>query len=411
MANLLADITSRLLEYFTDKRVGNAILKECPTMDMVRKTESFKGKYLRVPVVYGGLDGTNTFSVAQSNERGTKGLEFQLTTGRVYGVVRFDDHALEAARDRQGDLLDEKKLETDSIVAGMGNKLAVEFWGNGGAPVANYASGTAPYVLTNLKDVQNLEVGTKLKASAGDGSSSGHSLRSGTLTVTGVNRGAGSFTATGTITGLAADDYFFVEGSFAGDTLTGGEVMKGVQAWLPASDPSSTLFFGVDRTVDTRLSGYRLPSSLAVGTIEERLKLTATRGNLAYGAKYDLGVVDPLQWERFSIGLQNKGVRAIDVKNSTGTTGYKALTVMTGTGELPVIMDRHAPVNRANLFTKKNVELCSMRAMVHIADKDGLRTRAVSDAMQWEMRFVGYNQLNMGKEPWTHATCSLAAAD
>ena len=61
------------------------------------------------------------------------------------------------------------------------------------------------------------------------------SLRSGSGTITAIDRDAGTITYTGTITSLTANDYLFTQG----DAPNGGANVKvsGLAAWIPSSAP------------------------------------------------------------------------------------------------------------------------------------------------------------------------------
>lgn len=66
----------------------------------------------------------------------------------------------------------------------------------------------------------------------------------------------------------AVSDFMFREGDRQNSATPSRIVPVGFKAWLPTTAPSSTLFFGVDRTVDDRLGGLRLDATLS-GSPEE----------------------------------------------------------------------------------------------------------------------------------------------
>ena len=111
--------------------------------------------------------------------------------------------------------------------------------------------------MKNTEDVTNFEVGMEIVFSTADG---GGSVKSGSVTVNGVDRDTGILTVDAQTaidggTGSASDDFIFVEGDY-------DLKIKGLQAWLPNTTPSSSPFFGVDRTADaTRLGGIRYDGS------------------------------------------------------------------------------------------------------------------------------------------------------
>ena len=158
--------------------------------------------------------------------------------------------------------------EIDGVMRSVGDSISRNLFRDGSGAIGRVNNGsfstTALDLVTDM-DSLNFEVGMVLQVS---GTKSGGSVRSGTLTVSAVNRGAASnqITMSGNLSGwssVAQNDYIYQSGDYDG-------ALTGLEGWLPATAPSSTAFFGQDRTADiTRLSGQRYDGSS--GTILEAL--------------------------------------------------------------------------------------------------------------------------------------------
>lgn len=102
-------------------------------------------------------------------------------------------------------------------------------------------------------------------------SEAGHVLRGATpAIITGRDSSAGTvnFNIAPNTAGTAAavSDFMFRDGDRENSATPTRQVPVGFKAWLPATAPSATTFFGVDRTADSRLGGLRKTAS---GSIEE----------------------------------------------------------------------------------------------------------------------------------------------
>jgi hypothetical protein len=158
--------------------------------------------------------------------------------------------------------------EIDGVMRSVGDSISRNLYGDGSGSIGrvnNSSFSTTSLDLVTDMDSLSFEVGMVLQVS---GTKSGGSVRSGTLTVNAVNRGATSnqITMSGNLSGwssVAQNDYIYQSGDYDG-------ALTGLAGWLPATAPGSTAFFGQDRTADiTRLSGQRYDGS--AGTILEAL--------------------------------------------------------------------------------------------------------------------------------------------
>ena len=270
MASLdLTSFASALKQHYTDERVQNMVYRDNPLLALMPKYEQFGGKNLPIPIIFGNPQGRSaTFSTAQANKTASQITDFVLTRARDYALASIDNETLEASKGNANAFIEAATTEIDGAINSITRSMAIAMYrsGSGSIGQADAAATGTSLQLKEAADVTNFEVGMELKFSTADG---GGAEKSGSVTVTAVNRDSGELTvdALSAIdggTGVAADDFVFVEGDYDAK-------IKGLQAWLPNAAPTAgDNFFSVDRSADaTRLGGIRYDGSAQ--PIEEAL--------------------------------------------------------------------------------------------------------------------------------------------
>lgn len=237
--------------------------------------ESFGGKNLPIPIIYGNPQGASaTFSVAQANKTNSQLKDFVLTRATDHVLASIQSEVVEASKGNAAAFMEAMTTELDGALHTASRRLAISLYRSGSGSIGQVASSVTGTTLTlkNPEDVTNFERGQELVFSTADG---GGSVKSGKVTINGIDRDSGVLTvdALSAIdggTGVAANDYIFIEGDY-------DLKLKGLLAWLPSSAPSSgDNFFSVNRSHDaTRLSGVRFDGSAM--PIEEALISAASR--------------------------------------------------------------------------------------------------------------------------------------
>ncbi len=411
-ASTLSALEFMLKRYFAPN-LQSLTLRDHVLLDNITKDESHGGSYKEVPVLGTGPQGiaSTAFSTAQTNANNSVGYKFLLDTADYYMVIPFDNKALESSQGAAKAYINLKKQEIEEGLSQFGNVLDAHLWGTGGGALGQQASATNPtdtdgtITLANPNDIINFERGMEFVASADDGSVSSHSLRDSgaAATVTNVDYNAGTFTFTGTITGIAGGDYLFREATFGGNVNINA-IMKGMQAWGPSVTTSSTAFFGVARNVNTRLF---MGVGSADGTVADRLQALANHQRTRYQSACDVGYVHPDQWLALSRELAGQQVRPVEKKNADGTWGYSALELITSAGVIPIMADAHCPLAVGWLFKKAHMKLVSVNKMIHNMNVgDGLEMLRQATSAGYEARYVSYPQLEINK-PCAHGRVTL----
>jgi hypothetical protein len=333
MALDLTAFNYALKEMYNDI-VGELNMLDYPTLAMLAKNENFTGSKFVMPTVYANNAGrAGTLTAAQTASNGAKGVRFELTAAKDYGVITIDGETLRASgggsmsKDQARSFLEARRSEIKSTTEALYQAAAHSLFRDGlGLRGQRTSISTNTVTLTNPHDAIFFEVGMVVGAVASDTTT----LRTGTTTVTAVDRGLVTSTVTlasaAAITGFANNDYLYVSGDY-------GTRMKGFAAWVPSTAPSSTAFFGVDRSVDTsRLGGLRYSEALP---IVERLVRAEAFARIQ-GAKISHYIVHPIQLANLKNALGDK-IRYAEQK--IGKFSFEAVELQCNYGRVKVIDD------------------------------------------------------------------------
>jgi hypothetical protein len=264
--------------------------------------------------------------------------------------------------------------------------LAIALYGTGSGTIGRVTTGSTgtSITLTNAEDVTNFEVGQELVFSTANG---GGSVKTGQVSVVGVNRDTGVLTtdAQSAIdggTGTATNDYIFNAGDY-------DQKVKGLRAWLPDTAPTSTAFFGVDRTSDvTRLGGIRYDGSAL--PIEEALISAASRV-AREGGKPDHCFMNYSKFADLEKALGSK-VQYVDLKVNA-EIGFRGIVINGPRGPIKVIPDQNCPSDRAFMLEMKTWKIYSLGKAPRILDADGMKMLRDNDADGVKVRVGYYAQL------------------
>ena len=385
-----ADMTSwdnALKQYYRDKPVIDTVYKNHPWLTLVPKNPRFKGKNLPIPVIYGRPQGvSSTFSTAQSNATASQIAEFLITRKKHYGVATVDGETLLASQGNEYAFLDAAVTEIDQVAKSVGDALSRQLFRSSDASIGrvnNSSFGVTTLDLVTDTDALNFEVNQKIVTS---GTLSGGSVRSGSLTVSAVDRDATSNQVTTSanlsagISGIAQNDYIYVEGNYDAG-------VSGLADWIPSSAPGSSAFFGQDRSVDpTRLGGQRVAySSTREETIINGLGRAAREGG-----QPDHIFVSFTDFIALEKELESTVQREVDP--NTGA-GFRSMEMYAPYGVAKIIPDKDCPVGVAYALQMDTWSLCTIGETVGIIDADGNRILRQSSADGVEVRVGFYGQL------------------
>lgn len=388
MALDLTTFASALKAHYTSDKVENMVYQDNPTLAMLTKMESFGGKNLPIPIIYGNPQGRSAnFQKAQANKTNSQIKDFVLTRAKDYSLASIDNETIEASKGDANAFMEAATTEIDGAIHSAARSLAIAVFGSGSGKIGQVDASTTLssqlIQLVQIEDITNFEVGQTLQVSATDGTGS---VRAGTLVVSGVDRDLGTISTsvalnTG-IVAIAANDFIFVDGDYA-------QKLKGLAAWIPATSPTNTPFFSVDRSVDaTRLGGIRFNGTSM--PIEEALIGAASRV-AREGGKPTHCV---MSYDKYSQLEKELGVKVrymdLQVKNFVG---FRGIAINGPRGIINVYADQNCPANVAYMLQMDVWKLYSLGKAPKILDTDGLKMLRDSNADSVEIRVGYYAQL------------------
>lgn len=397
----MTSFAAALKQHYTDDRIQNMVYKDRPLLAMVPKMEDFGGKNLPIPIVYGNPQNRSaTFSTAVAGTSSSQLKDFVLTRSKDYSVAVVDNETLEASKGNANAFMAAATTEMDNAIESCARSLAIALYRNGSGSIGQCNASTTgtSLQLKNANDVTSFEKGMTLVFSTADG---GGSVKAGSVVVSAINRDTGELTvpalsAIASGAGVAANDYIFAAGDY-------DLKIKGLQAWIPDSAPSSTAFFGVDRTSDvTRLAGVRFDGSSL--PIEEALVKAASR--LAReGGKPDHCFLNYEKFAELEVAL---GSKVQYVNNPvTAEIAFRGILINGPRGPIKVIPDQDCPSDRAFMLQMDMWKLYSLGKAPKILDTDGLKwlRQASDDGVQ--IRIGYYAQLGC-RAPGFNANVKLS---
>ncbi len=411
MASLtLNSFDAVLKQHYTDQRVKNLVYEDNALLAMLPKMESFGGRNLPVPIQYGIIAGrAGSLATAIANAQPSQFEDFLLTRDHDYAYITIDNEAMEASVGDKNAFLAARVTEINAMLHALARSLAIKLYRSGTGSVGTIATvtgdvdingaalaGNSRIVLANVDEITNFEVNDKIGASATDGGAIKQNP-GGTdfyATVVRVDRSAGAFQiSTDVLDAGFADDW--AVGDFLhkeGDAQDAGtrKVLVGLSGWLPASNPSvGESFFGVDRSVDTRLSGVRYDGSGE--TVQEALIGAALRLRREGGRPTHV-FMNPKHLGELLRTFEGQVTREA-TKSADAPISFEAVMLRTPGGTVRVHEDYNCPPGVAYMLDMRTWKLYSLGPAPKIYRQDGLTMLRQAAADGAEVRGLYYAQL------------------
>lgn len=410
--------------YTGDDYMKDLVYKKNPLLALIPKDESpsgFAGKYIPVPLIFGTPQGRSaTFSTAQTNQTAPQLASFFVYRVSNYQIASITNELLEATKDSAGAFIDEAKLVMDTSFRNISNDLASDLYRSGtgsrgqiGSITKDGVTNAVSITLSSRSDVNQMEVGMVLVATATDGGSPS----SDTVTITSVNRNSGIIAGTASVTpasGLsgnwAANSYLVVQGDIpSGGASSTGSFLKvsGLAAWGPKVAPSSALFWNVDRSQDSRMY-FTIAQNTELESIEEAL-IDAACQVAEIGGMPDMCFMNFTSYAALEKSLGAK-VQYVDVKHEEADIAFAGIRVHAPYGPITVIPDRNCPSQTAYLLQMDTLKFRSLGKAPHILTYglEGLEGLRVGNADALEIRIGYYGNLICNAPCW-NAVVSLSA--
>lgn len=393
----LTSMNAALKELYDGQVIENLVYADNPFMALLKKKTDFGGKYKPVPIITGASQGRSaTFSNAQGNQSAVQVESFFLTRKSDYSIATIDNQTMLASRTDKMSFLEGAKLLIDGAIRSITLSAASSLFRSGTGSIGQLGSiSTGVITLSNPNDVVQFEVNMTLQANATDGGTP----RAALGYVVAVNRSAGTVTVSATGLGgaagspalWAANDYLLVQGDV-------NAKMSGLAAWIPQVAPTSTAFYGVDRSVDvTRLGGVRYDGSAQ--SVEEAL-IDASSLLAREGGKATHVFVSFASYSALEKALGSK-VQYVDLKGPA-EIAFRGIVLNGANSMMKVIPDRNCQPLTAYMLQLDTWTLESLGDCPQILRYgDGLEMLRVSNADAGEVRVGYYANLATNAPGWS----------
>ena len=396
-ANGMTQLVSLLKEIYVAQRVQNLIYTKRPLYGMLAKEENAIGKLFPLPIIVDANASNNSFSYAQSNTSALLTAEFMLQRAKVYNVAQIDGETIRAASADLGSFARSVTSVMDGGFESVANMVSLQLY-RGGTGSSGQINAIATGVIT-LQDPNSatyFSVNQVLQANATDG---GTTPLGALGYVIAVNRTGGTITVSATAGGSAGTPTGWVPTYYLVTQGNNNLAIQGLASWLvnPAAISPSDSFFGVNRSIDSRLSGCYFDGSAE--PIEDAI-LDAAAQVANQGGQPDVFFCN---YASFTYLVKSLGAKAQFVQEITATAGegqevevfYSGVVINGPAGPITVMADRSCPAQTGFLLEMSTWKLYSAGPAIGILDHEGhgLEMLRLNNYDAVEIRQGGYLQL------------------
>lgn len=387
---------------YTQTKVNNLCYPESAFLAKLKKETDFGGKLEQVAFQYGSPQGRGAaFSVGLGNITASVYDAVSVTRAKDYAFAQITGEMIDGASKDQYSLLNAMKREIDNAFYTCARSIANALFGAGGGARgqldATTTLGSTTIKLRDANTVVNFEKNMVLNLSGTDGTSG--SKRAGTLTITAVDRDAGTLTVNANInvgvTSPTVNDFIFQNGDFE----TTKSMLTGLAGWIPSTAPvGGDNFFGLDRSADvTRLAGIRFTST-AGGPIEETLIKCAAR-LVREGGNPDFVIMNPLDYANLVVALGSK-VIIQDEQLPDATVGFRTLKIQGPKRPMDVVCDVNCPTGQFYMLTMCTWRFKTLLGAPRILNADGLTMARDASTDSYILRIGYYGNLLCDAPGW-----------
>jgi len=398
-----------LKDYYRDGSAINTTYEKHPLWALLAKKEAtpnVTGRSFVHSVVFAGSSGTasgGNFSYAQTSGQATSMQSQAFLTNRFENIRDFSiaTEAVLSTRGDRGAFESIVTLESDNALRNLANTQEIFMFGTGTAVMSTVGSISGDtIILGNTTDGVKFEVGMELDAALNASSggllaygSAGHGLYIGSVdrqngiltTAVSQTQGATQCSPTDAVNGiplLAAGCSLFLR-TFRNN------VMQGIESWIPFGGPSSTLFNGVNRTLDNvRLAGQSLDATqLSV----EDMVIQATVAVELQGESLTHMIVP---WSYFAKFEKSGVAKTIVIQETEYDVSFRGISVNSPSGPITILAARNCPTNRVYGINVSTWEYTYLgKEAIFMWDLDGNMGLRQPNDDGIEYRFVSFGNL------------------
>jgi len=401
MATTVTNFDAALKQIYSASNLAKTTLSRRPLLAMLPKRSDFGGRNMPIVNVYGDPQGR---SASFGNAQGTTGTapsnqvsvdDFLLTRVSNYSIAQVGSEAAEASKGDAMAFLQALKASIDGAMNSLSNSIETQLFRSGTGSIGTVGAidpdsdgSTTLAALGEEEDIANFDVNQVLVFSATDGSS----LRAGTLVVSAVNRSLGRVTVGAAYSSVTTDgDFIYAQG----DAADGGSnvCISGLSAWIPSAAPGGgDSFFGVNRSVDSRLYGQYTDQSASA--IEDGL-ITAGSLSARVGGNPNVAFINHVQQRSLIQNLHNsqnyQTVNATTHKGVVSDIGFRSVAIQGDTGAINVVAANKCPAESGFMLEMDKWTLATLGEPVKFLNLDGNRIlrSATADSVEARLAFRG----------------------
>ena len=395
MALDIATVTQALKEHYKPLRVANMVYKDNPLLALMPKYTQFGGENMPIPLIYGNpqrrsADFSNGKSVASTSSLG----RFVLTRVKDYSFASITGESIKATERDSDAFLRYATMEIDGAMHSLTRSLATAMYRDGTGSIGTVSSeSSGTYTLTDPEDITNFEVGMVLNVFQHQTATTTDSRFrkpdslnqiGGDLTVTAVDRSAGTFTVSGTTGSPVLHNQVLQKGDL-------NAKISGLEAWVPrVLDTNNKTLFSQDRSADvSRLGGQRFDGSAL--PIEEALIEGASLVSREGGTPTHC-FVDFATFAKLEKALSSKVVYG-EVKARDVDMGFASIALRGPRGIIDIVPDQNAQPNIAWLLQLDTWSLNTLGEAPMFLDFDNNQMLRENSADAYEVRMGYYGNL------------------
>lgn len=397
------DYIAFLKEFYQGTVVADLVYKNHPWLGLVPKNPEVRGTVYPKPVKYANIVGQSAlYATAHENQAPAQRQRWELTHIDNYAKATVSNKVIELSLGNPAAFREALTESVDSAYSAFANDVDFEI-------LAKFDNGARAAVVSKASTVIQLgggearffEVGMKVQhTDALDHTT----LIAEVQIVTAVDRVLDKVTLDFDFTtdALAAGDRLYREGDFEAKAAS-------LPGWIPGTSVTSTAWFGINRTVDTRLAG--ITAVQGTGTAAPYLKCLVDTGAILYkeGSSPDICLLNPVDHAALAFETETRGARYVNLGATSGGMSYSALSVMTGAGECPVVAAPALAEDTVAMGERSAVELFSAGGLPRMFKKDGsfYHREEGADTLAFYL-FGYYNQVVQSPIKWAYRSDIVA---
>lgn len=381
MADLSFSVQFMNVTFGDDDLTNDTAIRDTPFINLLGTPEVKGGSTVEEKFYLSGPRGfsgnlTDAQAMASTRGGGSKHLRWQHPFGRHIGSVQIDIEDIIQSRPDQAAANQALEAETEKGLAAEGQNLSDKLLGRAGIAMGygeyvEASSGGYPTFALRFEDAsdaRNFQIGDQVVVAETDGTTDGDLVgepgyvmsRDVILGWARVSNLDDIDTAANPGSWVTATNYYIFK---LGEYTDGDpdEIITTYERYLPAAAATDTLH-NVDRSVDSSLSGARLPTGLETGSMIQRGKRLVSLMHTRLGlkkmqAKDYIAVANPEDFGAQCEDLEGKGQR--DAGSEKTEDGYSTFVAHTVVGPLNFVPDPGKNKGRVFLFNKKNLKCYS----------------------------------------------------